>query len=128
MKGGADELPNTCHSAIHILPAALVSARCQPAYDSVIPGRTGNVTPVCRYAVRAFVDQLIIENLTGPLVLDFWLIWRPVGVTLHARETHDWPQSKPFRYVAGREPALAALCSPVLVIPAKKALRPFWAT
>jgi site-specific recombinase XerD len=29
-----------------------------------------------------------------------------------------------FRYVAGREPALADTCSPVLAIPAKKALRP----
>jgi len=29
-----------------------------------------------------------------------------------------------FRYVAGREPALAACCSPVLAIPAKKALHP----
>ena len=29
-----------------------------------------------------------------------------------------------FRYVAGREPALAVTCSPVLSVPAKKALRP----
>ncbi len=29
-----------------------------------------------------------------------------------------------FRYVAGREPALAVVCSPVLSVPAKKALRP----
>src|SRR4030095_7775146 len=29
-----------------------------------------------------------------------------------------------FRYVAGREPALAALCSPVLAIPVKKATHP----
>jgi len=29
-----------------------------------------------------------------------------------------------FRYIAGQQPSLAALCSPVLAIPAKKALRP----
>ena len=29
-----------------------------------------------------------------------------------------------FRYLAGQQPSLAALCSPVLAIPAKKALRP----
>ena len=37
---------------------------------------------------------------------------------------HGLPPQTFFRYVAGREPAMAALCSPVLAIPAKKAIRP----
>ena len=71
------------------------------------------------------VDQLIIENLTGPLVLDFLAdLETSRGNTTRTRNARLAAVQTFFRYVAGREPALAALCSPVLVIPAKKALRP----
>src|SRR5512132_707380 len=71
------------------------------------------------------VDQLIIENLTGPLVLDFLAdLETSRGNTTRTRNARLAAVQTFFRYVAGREPALAALCSPVLSIPAKKALRP----
>lgn len=71
------------------------------------------------------VDQLAIEDLTGPLVLDFLAhLETSRGNTTRTRNARLAAIQTFFRYVAGREPALAALCSPVLAIPAKKALRP----
>jgi site-specific recombinase XerD len=74
---------------------------------------------------RRSVDQLAIEDLTGPLVLDFLAdLETSRGNTARTRNARLAATQTFFRFVAGREPALAALCSPVLAIPAKKALRP----
>jgi site-specific recombinase XerD len=71
------------------------------------------------------VDRLAIEELTGPLVLDFLAdLETSRNNTTRTRNARLAAVQTFFRYVAGREPALAALCSPVLAIPAKKALRP----
>lgn len=71
------------------------------------------------------VDQLAIEDLTGPLVLDFLAnLESSRGNTARTRNARLAAVQTFFRYVMGREPALAILCSPVLAIPAKKALRP----
>jgi site-specific recombinase XerD len=74
---------------------------------------------------RRFVDQLSIDDLTAPLVLDFLAnLETNRGNTIRTRNARLAAVQTFFRFVAGREPALAALCSPVLAIPAKKALRP----
>src|SRR5580700_7051564 len=74
---------------------------------------------------RRSVDQLVIEDLTAPLVLDFLAdLETSRGNTIRTRNSRLAAVQTFFRYVAGREPALAATCSPVLSIPAKKALRP----
>jgi integrase/recombinase XerC len=71
------------------------------------------------------VDQLVIEDLTASLVLDFLSdLEASRGNTVRTRNSRLAAVQTFFRYVAGREPALAAACSPVLSIPAKKALRP----
>lgn len=71
------------------------------------------------------VDQLSIEDLTGPLVLDFLAdLETKRGNTIRTRNARLAGVQTFFRYVAGREPSLAALCSPVLAIPTKKTLRP----
>src|ERR1700680_794160 len=71
------------------------------------------------------VDQLAVEELTAPLVLDFLadLETRRLN-TIRTRNARLAAVQTFFRFVAGREPALAALCSPVLAIPAKKAIHP----
>jgi site-specific recombinase XerD len=72
-----------------------------------------------------FVDQLCIEDLTAPLVLDFLAdLETNRGNTIRTRNARLAAIQTFFRYVMGREPALAALCSPVLAIPAKKAIHP----
>ena len=74
---------------------------------------------------RRSVDQLIIEDLTAPVVLDFLAdLETSRGNTIRTRNSRLAAVQTFFRYVAGREPALAATCSPVLSVPAKKALRP----
>jgi site-specific recombinase XerD len=74
---------------------------------------------------RRSVDQLVIEDLTAPLVLDFLAdLETSRGNTIRTRNSRLAAVQTFFRYVAGREPALASLCSPVLAIPAKKAIRP----
>jgi site-specific recombinase XerD len=74
---------------------------------------------------RRSVDQLVIEDLTAPMVLDFLAdLETSRGNTIRTRNSRLAAVQTFFRYVAGREPALAATCSPVLSIPAKKALRP----
>ena len=74
---------------------------------------------------RRSVDQLAVEDLTGPLVLDFLAdLETNRGNTIRTRNARLAGVQTFFRYVTGREPALAALCSPVLAIPAKKAIRP----
>ena len=71
------------------------------------------------------IDQLAIEDLTGSVVLDFLSnLETSRGNTTRTRNARLAAVQTFFRYAAGREPALAALCSPVLAIPAKKALRP----
>jgi integrase/recombinase XerD len=71
------------------------------------------------------VDQLAIEDLTGPLVLDFLAdLEASRGNTVRTRNARLAAIQTFFRFVAGREPALANLCSLVLAIPAKKTLRP----
>ena len=68
------------------------------------------------------IDQLAIEDLTGSLVLDFLSnLETSRGNTARTRNARLAAVQTFFRYAAGREPALAALCSPVLAIPAKKA-------
>jgi site-specific recombinase XerD len=74
---------------------------------------------------RRSVDQLAIEHLTVSLVLDFLTdLETSRGNTARTRNARLAAVQTFFRYVAGREPALVAICSPVLSIPAKKALRP----
>ena len=74
---------------------------------------------------RRSVDQLTIEDLTAPLVLDFLADLETTrGNTIRTRNARLAAVQTFFRYIAGREPALAAACNPVLAIPAKKSLRP----
>ena len=74
---------------------------------------------------RRSVDQLAIEDITGSLVLDFLAdLESSRGNTTRTRNARLAAVQTFFRYIAGREPALAALCSPVIAIPAKRALRP----
>lgn len=71
------------------------------------------------------VDQLAIEDLKGSLVLDFLAdLETGRGNTARTRNARLAAVQTFFRFVAGREPALAALCSPVLAIPTKKVIRP----
>jgi len=71
------------------------------------------------------VDQLAFGDLTGPLVLDFLAdLEASRGNSTRTRNVRLAAVQTFFRYTAGREPSLAALCSPVLAIPVKKALRP----
>jgi len=59
------------------------------------------------------------------VVLDFLTdLKNSRGNTVRTRNARLAAVQTFFRYVAGREPSLAPLCSPVLAIPAKKALRP----
>ena len=74
---------------------------------------------------RRSVDQLTIEDLTAPLVLDFLGDLETTrGNTTRTRNARLAAVQTFFRYIAGREPALAAACNPVLAIPAKKSLHP----
>jgi len=71
------------------------------------------------------VDHLVIEDLNAPLVLDFLTHLETSRTnTVRTRNARLAAVQTFFRYVAGQEPSLAALCSPILAIPAKKALRP----
>jgi site-specific recombinase XerD len=71
------------------------------------------------------VDQLVIQDLNAPVVLDFLAhLETSRANTVRTRNARLAAVQTFFRYVAGQEPSLAALCSPVLAIPAKKALRP----
>lgn len=71
------------------------------------------------------VDQLSVEDIPGPLVLDFLAdLETNRNNTTRTRNARLAAIQTFFRYVAAREPSLAALCSPVLAIPAKKALHP----
>lgn len=74
---------------------------------------------------RRSVDQLVIQDLNAPVVLDFLAhLETSRANTVRTRNARLAAVQTFFRYVAGQEPSLAALCSPVLAIPAKKALRP----
>jgi integrase/recombinase XerD len=74
---------------------------------------------------RRTIDQLTIQDLTAAIVLEFLADLetrrrntpRTRNARLAALQTF-------FRYVAAREPALAALCQPVFAIPTKKTIRP----
>jgi site-specific recombinase XerD len=71
------------------------------------------------------VDQLVIDDLNAPVVLDFLThLETSRANTARTRNARLAAVQTFFRYVAGQEPSLAALCSPVLAIPAKKTLRP----
>jgi len=71
------------------------------------------------------VDQLAIEDLNAPVVLDFLSHLETSRTnTVRTRNARLAAVQTFFRYIAGQQPSLAALCSPVLAIPAKKALRP----
>lgn len=70
-------------------------------------------------------DQLVIEDLNAPVVLDFLSHLETSRTnTVRTRNARLAAVQTLFRYIAGQQPSLAALCSPVLAIPAKKALRP----
>lgn len=74
-----------------------------------------------------FVRYLAAERGVSPhtLVLDFLAdLETNRGNTIRTRNARLAAIQTFFRYVMGREPALAALCSPVLAIPAKKAIHP----
>lgn len=71
------------------------------------------------------VDQLTIEDLAAPVVLEFLAhLETSRSNSVRSRNARLAGVQTFFRYVAGQEPLLAALCSPVLAIPMKKALRP----
>jgi integrase/recombinase XerD len=71
------------------------------------------------------VDQLVIEDLNAPVVLEFLSDLEVSRTnTVRTRNARLAAVQTFFRYIAGQQPSLAALCSPVLAIPAKKALRP----
>lgn len=71
------------------------------------------------------VDQLVMEDLNAQLVLEFLAdLETSRANTIRTRNARLAAVQTFFRFVAGREPSLAAVCSPVLAIPAKKALRP----
>jgi integrase/recombinase XerD len=71
------------------------------------------------------VDQLAIQDFDAPLVLDFLEQLEVTRAnTARTRNARLAAVQTFFRYIAGQEPALAALCGPILAIPAKKALRP----
>jgi integrase/recombinase XerD len=71
------------------------------------------------------VDQLAVEELTAPLVLDFLTDLETSRLnTIRTRNARLAAVQTFFRFVAGHEPALAALCGPVLAIPAKKTIHP----
>ncbi|HKQ78914.1 MAG TPA: tyrosine-type recombinase/integrase [Blastocatellia bacterium] len=71
------------------------------------------------------VDQLSVENLTASLVLDFLMdLETNRGNSTRTRNSRLAAIHSFFRYVIGREPALAALCSPILAVPFKKAIHP----
>ncbi|HVH88836.1 MAG TPA: tyrosine-type recombinase/integrase [Terriglobales bacterium] len=71
------------------------------------------------------VDRLTIEDLNAPAVLEF-LAYLETGRsnTVRSRNARLAAIQTFFRYVTAQEPSLAALCSSVLAIPTKKALRP----
>ena len=74
---------------------------------------------------RRSVDQLVIEDLNAPVVLDFLSHLETSRTnTVRTRNARLAAVQTFFRYIAGQQPSLAALCSPVLAIPAKNALRP----
>jgi site-specific recombinase XerD len=71
------------------------------------------------------VDQLVIEDLNAPVVLEFLThLETSRANTVRTRNARLAAVQTFFRYIAGQQPALAALCSPVLAIPAKKTLHP----
>jgi site-specific recombinase XerD len=71
------------------------------------------------------VDQLVIEDLNAPVVLDFLSHLETSRTnTVRMRNARLAALQTFFRYIAGQQPSLAALCGPVLAIPAKKALHP----
>ena len=71
------------------------------------------------------VDRLTVEDLNAPVVLEF-LTHLETGRsnTVRSRNARLAAIQTFFRFVTSREPSLAALCSSVLAIPTKKALRP----
>ena len=77
---------------------------------------------------RRSVDQLVIEDLTAQLVLDFLVdLETSRSNTIRTRNVRLAAVQAFFRYVAGRKPALAATCSPILAIPAKRPFALCWA-
>jgi site-specific recombinase XerD len=68
---------------------------------------------------------LVIEDLNAPMVLDFLThLETSRANTVRTRNARLAAVQTFFRYVARQEPSLSALCSPILAIPAKKALHP----
>ena len=71
------------------------------------------------------VDQLVVEDLSAPVVLDFLNdLETNRANTVRTRNARLAAVQTFFRYIAAREPSLAAVCSPVLAIPGKKGIRP----
>jgi site-specific recombinase XerD len=74
---------------------------------------------------RCSVDQLAIENFSAPMVLEFLAqLESKRSNTIRTRNARLAAIQTFFRYVVGQEPSLAALCCPIMAIPAKKALHP----
>ena len=77
---------------------------------------------------RRSVDQLVIEDLTAPVVLEFLAdLETSRGNTIRTRNSRLAAVQTFFRYVAGREPALAATCSPVCLFPRRRRFALYWA-
>src|ERR1022692_2940854 len=75
---------------------------------------------------RRSVDQLGIEDLTAPVVLEFLAdLETSRGNTIRTRNSRLAAVQTFFRYVAGREPALAAICGPVLGYSREEGAEPF---
>ena len=74
---------------------------------------------------KCSVDQLVIENFSAPVVLEFLAqLESKRSNTIRTRNARLAAIQTFFRYVVGQEPSLAALCSPIMAIPAKKAVHP----
>ena len=73
------------------------------------------------------VDQLVIEDLNAPVVLDFLShLETSRANTVRTRNARLAAVQTFFRYIR-QQPSLAALCSPVLAIPAKRPSVLYWA-
>jgi site-specific recombinase XerD len=71
------------------------------------------------------VDRLTTEDLNAPVVLEFLTHLEIVRFnTVRSRNARLAAIQTFFRYVTAQQPSLAALCSSILAIPMKKALRP----
>ena len=109
-------------SSFVIWPSSAVSAHIRPRHIGTA------IKLLLQFAAtrcKRSVDQLVIEDLNAPSGAGFpGHLETSRANTVRTRNARLAGVQTFFRYIAGQQPSLAALCSPVLAIPAKKALRP----